>query len=225
MKIGIIGAGHIGGTLARRFRALGHEVAIANSRGPDTLAALAAETGATATTPAEAASGRDVVVITIPVKDVKSLRGLFAGVPAATVVIDTGNYYPRQRDGRVEPIENGMTEARYTATEIGRPVVKAFNSINWMKLLDEGKPKGDPKRIAIPVAGDEPAAKAKVIALIDDLGFDGVDAGGLDESWRQEPGRPAYGADLPRAGLLEKLAEAKAGRHPDFTGTPDSPRR
>lgn len=223
MKIGLVGAGHIGGTLTRRLRALGHDVAVSNSRGPETLQALGEETGAQAVTAAEAVQGRDMVIFTVPMKDVSKLGTLFAGVPPETVVVDTGNYYPLQRDGRIEPIEQGMTEARYVATEIGRPVVKAFNSINWTKLLNNGKPNGDPNRIAIPVAGDHPAAKAKVIDLIDELGFDGVDAGGLDDSWRQEPGSPAYGGDLPRDRLLEALQQASPGRKPAFSGKADSP--
>jgi predicted dinucleotide-binding enzyme len=217
MKIGLIGAGEIGGTLTRRLRALGHEVAVANSRGPETLRDLASETGAQAVTAAEAARGRDLVIFTIPMKNVPQHRGVFSGVPAEVVVIDTCNYYPRQRDGRIEPIEGGMTEARWVSTELGRPTVKAFNNINWTRLLNNGRPKGDPARIALPVAGDDAGAKAKVIALIDELGFDGVDAGGLDDSWRQQPGSPCYGADLPKAKLLDALKAATPGRKPEFS--------
>src|SRR3982751_2259293 len=123
MKIGIIGAGHIGGTLTRRFTALGHQVFVANSRGPDTLAELASETGAKAVTVNEAARAGQVVVITIPVKNVPQLpRDLFAGVPDDLVVVDTGNYYP-QRDGHIADIEAGLTESRWTSEQLGRPVV------------------------------------------------------------------------------------------------------
>ena len=217
MNIGIIGAGHIGGTLARRFRALGHDVAVANSRGPDTLRELANETGAQPVTVEEAARGRDLVVVTIPEKNVPSLpKDLFADVPASTVVVDTGNYYPRQRDGRIAEIEDGMTESRWVANQLGRPVVKAFNNIQSGHLLSGGLPAGDPKRIALPVAGDDPAAKGVVLHLVDELGFDGVDAGTLDDSWRQQPGTPVYGTDLDAAGVLQALADAPRERQAAF---------
>jgi len=212
MKIGIIGAGHIGGTLTRRLRQLGHDVAVANSRGPQTLADLAAETGATAVTVAEAARGRDVVVVTIPMKSVPRLpKDLFAGVGAGTVVVDTGNYYP-QRDGRIDAIEAGTAESRWVAQQLGRSVVKAFNNIRAQHLLERGRPKGEPGRIALPAAGDDAAAKAVVLGLIDELGFDGVDAGGLDDSWRQQPGTPVYAADLDADGARRALAAANRER-------------
>lgn len=143
MRIGIIGAGQIGGTLARRLTASGHEVSIANSRGPETLASLAKETGAKPVTAREAARAGEVVVVTIPQKNVARLPAdLFEGVPADVVVVDTGNYYPRQRDGRIDAIENGVTESRWVSDRLGRPVVKAFNSIYARSLLERGKPKG-----------------------------------------------------------------------------------
>jgi hypothetical protein len=216
MKIGIIGAGHIGGTLTRRLTALGHDVAVANSRGPETLAALAEETGARAVTVPEAARGRDVVIVTIPEKSVPQLpKDLFAATDALTVVADTGNYYP-QRDGRIAEIEEGTTESRWVSRQLGRPVVKAFNNIYARHLMERGRPPGASGRIALPVAGDDPAAKAVVLRLIDELGFDGVDAGSLDESWRQQPGTPVYGTDLDAAGVRRALAEASPERQPEF---------
>jgi predicted dinucleotide-binding enzyme len=224
MKIGIIGAGMIGGTLARRLTALGHEVFIANSRGPETLADLAAETGATPVTPHEAARSGEVVIVTIPEAKIRELPGdLFVGVPDDVVVVDTGNYYPRQRDGRIDEIEAGMTESRWVATQLGRPVVKAFNNIYFKHLLERGRPAGAPDRIALPVAGDRPEDKAIVLRLIDELGFDGVDSGTLDESWRQQPRSPAYVADLNAEALRRALAEATPERLPEFRATDRSP--
>ena len=220
MKIGIIGAGHIGGTLARRLAALGHDVSIANSRGPATLAAFAKETAARAVTLEEAARAGDVVIVSIPEKNIAKLpAGLFDGVPEDVVVVDTGNYYPQQRDGRIEPIENGSTESRWVADRLGRPVVKAFNNIYATHLRERGKPKGAKDRIALPVAGDDQRAKDVVIRLLDELGFDGVDAGGLDDSWKQEPGTPVYGTDYDEAGVKRALAEAKQQRTPAFSAT------
>lgn len=216
MKIGIIGAGHIGGNLTRRFRALGHDVFVANSRGPETLADLAAETGAKPVTAREAARAGDVVVVTIPLKNIPKLpRDLFADVPSSVVVVDTGNYYP-QRDGHIAEIESGMTESRWTSRQLGRPVVKAFNNIYAKHLLEKGLPPGSPGRIALPVAGDDKAAKATILKLIDELGFDGVDAGRLDDSWKQQPATPVYATDFDADGVRRALSEAKPDRLPNF---------
>jgi 8-hydroxy-5-deazaflavin:NADPH oxidoreductase len=217
MKIGIIGAGHIGATLTRRLSSLGHEVAVANSRGPQTLTDLAAETGARAVTASEAASGKDLVVVTIPQKCVPDLPSdLFARAGEDLVIVDTGNYYP-QRDGTIEAIENGTTESRWVAEQLGRPVVKAFNNIRAEHLLDKGVPAGTPGRIALPLAGDHETAKSVVMGLVDQLGFDPVDAGDLDESWRQQPGTPAYGTDHDAPGVRDALASAVATRQPQFS--------
>jgi len=224
MKIGIIGAGQIGGTLTRRFTALGHEVSVANSREPETLAGLAAETGAKAVTVREAAREGDVVIVTIPEAKITNLpKDLFAGVPESVVVVDTGNYYPRHRDGQIEEIEAGITESRWVAQKLGRPVVKAFNNIYARHLLEHGRPAGTPGRIALPVAGDDKAAKAVVLRLIDELGFDGVDAGRLDDSWRQQPGTPVYAADFDAEGVRRALAAAKQERTPEWRATSQSP--
>ena len=215
MNIGIIGAGQIGGTLTRRLTALGHEVLVANSRGPETLTELAEQTGAAAASVREAVRDRDLVIVTIPERSIPELPdGLFADVPDETVVIDTGNYYP-QRDGRIEEIEAGMPESCWVERQLGRPVVKAFNNIQAQHLMDLGQPGGAPDRIALPVAGDS-AAKDVAMRLVDALGFDAVDAGGLDESWRQQPGSPVYGADLDAEGVREALAEASPERAPEF---------
>jgi hypothetical protein len=224
VKIGIIGAGEIGGTLTRLLRVAGHEVSVANSRGPETLAELAAETGARAVTAYEAARAGEVVVVTIQEGRVPELpKDLFKGVPEDVVIIDTGNYYPRERDGRIDGIEEGMLESRWVEQKIGRPVIKAFNNINWVPLLREGKPKGTAGRIALPVAGDDPKAKSVVIGLIDEIGFDGVDAGPLDESWRQQPDTPVYGTNLDEERLKQALQQASPERKPKWRGTPNSP--
>lgn len=199
---------------------------IANSRGPASLAALASETGAKPVTVEQAARAGDVVIVTIPMKNVPRLpSGLFEGVPDDVVVVDTGNYYPQQRDGRIDPIERGTTESRWVSDQLGRPVVKAFNNIYARHLLERGKPKGAPGRIALPVAGDDKRAKDVVIRLLDQLGFDGVDAGGLDESWRQQPATPVYVTDLDSEGVRESTgpsAKPAASASPARPG-PGSP--
>jgi len=217
MKIGIIGAGNIGGTLTRRFAELGHDVTVANSRGSETLAGLASATGARAVSVRDAVRDRDVVIVAIPERNIPDLpKDLFADADPRTVVVDTGNYYPRNRDGRIDAIEDGTTESRWVARQLGRPVVKAFNNIYARHLLERGRPAGDPRRIALPVAGDDAASKATVMRLIDELGFDAVDAGGLDESWRQQPATPVYGTDLDVDGVRRALREAPAERPQEF---------
>jgi predicted dinucleotide-binding enzyme len=212
MRIGIIGAGNIGGTLARRLSALGHQVSIANSRGPETLAELAKETGAKAVTVEQAARFGEVVILSIPENQVPRLpAGLFHGVPEEVVVVDTGNYYP-QRDGRIKEIENGTTESRWVSNRLGRPVVKAFNTMVARHLLERGKPAGAQGRLALPVAGDDQRAKSVILRLVDELGFDGVDAGSLDQSWRQQPGTPVYGSDLDATRGRKALSEARPAR-------------
>ena len=224
MRIGIIGAGNIGGALARRFSELGHEVSVANSRGPETLREVEGETGATAVTAQEAARDKDVVVVTIPERNVPQLPDdLFAGVGDGVVVVDTGNYYPRHRDGPIAAIEEGMPESLWVARQLGRPVVKAFNNIYAQHLRDHGRPSGSSGRIALPVAGDDQPAKSTVMALVEELGFDAVDAGGLGESWRQQPGTPVYATDLDADGVRRALADARPDRPSEFRATPNSP--
>ena len=224
MKIGIIGAGQIGGTLTRRLKALGHEVHVANSRDPGTLASLAAETGAVAVEAKDATRDVDLIIVTIPERNIPTLpMGLFADMPASAVVVDTGNYYPRQRDGWIAEIESGMPESRWVEQKLGRPVIKAFNNIYARHLLERGRPIGSPDRIALPVAGDDARAKAIVLRLVDELGFDAVDAGRLGDSWRQQPGTPVYTTDLDAEGVRRALSAARHERTPDWTATPNSP--
>jgi predicted dinucleotide-binding enzyme len=205
MNIGIIGAGHIGSALATRLTSLGHSVYIANSRGPETLQDVAQQTGAQAVTAQEAARHGDILVVTIPLKNIPELpKDLFAGVAANVPIIDTSNYYPILRDGRIPELETGdLTESEWVQQHLGRPVVKVFNNIFADHLRNKGLPKGMAGRIALPVAGDDAEAKQKVMALVEELGFDAVDDGSLHESWRQQPGTPAYGADLPADKLRE----------------------
>ena len=208
MNIGIIGAGHIGSALAVRLVSFGHSVYIANSRGPETLKDVAQKTGATPVTAREAAQHGDIIVVTIPLKNIPDLpKDLFEGVAADVPVIDTSNYYPMLRDGHMPELETGdLTESEWVQQHLGRPVVKVFNNIYADHLENKGLPAGTPGRIALPVAGDNAAAKQKVMALVEELGFDAVDDGSLHESWRQQPGTPSYGADLPASKLREHFA-------------------
>jgi hypothetical protein len=224
LKIGVIGAGNIGAALVGHFTRLGHDVVVANSRGPETLSQLARETGAKPVTVEEAPSGRDLVVVTIPEGKVPQLpKGLFKNSPPNQVVIDTGNYYPRQRDVRIEGIENGMIESQWVEKQLGHPVIKVFNNIYAKHLAEHGKPAGSSGRIALPVSGDDPKAKKLVMDLVNDMGFDPVDAGRLDESWRQQPGTPVYTKDFDAEGVERALSQATPERKPEWRATPQSP--
>lgn len=217
MRIGIIGAGHIGGTLARLLTSAGHQVEIANSRGPETLRDVERQSGATAVTAQDALRDKDAVVLSIPMKAVKDLPGgLFASVPRTVPVIDTCNYYPRQRDGLIEPIEKGMTESQWVASEIGHPTIKVFNCIYAKVLGSAGKPKGDAGRLALPVSGDDPTQKKLVMSLVDDIGFDPVDNGPLSQSWRHQPGTPVYGNTTSVSGTMAQLEAASPTRQTAF---------
>jgi predicted dinucleotide-binding enzyme len=198
MKIGIIGSGHIGGTLTKLVAAAGHEVAVANSRGPETLDDLVAEagSGAHATTVEEAAEFGEVVIVAVPVKAYTDLPSdAFEG----KIVVDAGNYYP-QRDGQIAALDNDET----TSTELlaahlrGSRAVKAFNMMNYRPLGSEGRPDAPRKqRLALVLAGDDEQAKATVADLIDELGFAPVDSGSLAEGGRrQQPGGPLYNVEL-----------------------------
>jgi predicted dinucleotide-binding enzyme len=217
MEIGIIGAGQIGGTLTRLLTKQGHTVRVSNSRDPETLADLAAETGATAVWAKDAPVDADLVIVSIPQKNTPDLaEGIVSTRKPDAPVIETNNYYPQQRDGRIDAIEEGTPESVWVAEQLDAPVFKVFNGIFWKHLLENGVPRGTAGRIALPIAGDDPAGKQIVSDLVDSIGFDPVDAGTLAESWRQQPDTPVYGTDLDAAGAKKALAEASAERPEGF---------
>ena len=207
--IGLIGAGHIGSQVARLAVKSGHQVVLSNSRGPETLKDLVSELGenARAGTAADAAKAGDIVVVTIPLKN-------YASVPVAPlagkVVIDTNNYYP-ERDGKIPELDAG-TKTSSELLQAHLPtskVVKAFNHIYARELTTHGQPAGSSNRRALVVSGNDADAKATATALLDEFGFDAVDAGPLAESWRIQPGTPAYGPRRNKDELRADLAAAK----------------
>jgi len=195
----------------------GHHVSIAKSRGPENLTALAAEIGARSVSVADAAHAGEIVILAVPTKAIANLpKALFANAPDSVIVIDIGNYHPELRDGRIGAIDRGMLDSQWVAQQIGRPVIKAFNNIFAQSLLAKGVPRGTKGRIALRVAGDSLDARAAVLQLVDNLGFDPVDGGDLDNSWRQQPGTPAYCRDLEAAVLRRALAEADRSRIAEY---------
>jgi 8-hydroxy-5-deazaflavin:NADPH oxidoreductase len=209
MKIGIIGAGEIGATLVRQYTKAGHQVKVTNATGPEKLKALVAETGASAVMVKDVVTDVDVIVVSISSVAVTTLpKDLFKNVPENIPVVDTCNYYPIV-SGSIQAVLDGMPESVWVANQIQRPVIKTYNSIFYRSLLHSGLPKGAPSRIALPISGDDKQAKDVVSILVNDSGFDSLDCGSLQDSWRQQPGSPVYCTDLTLAQLKNSIGTAK----------------
>lgn len=211
MIIGFIGSGNIGSTLARLALDQGHSVVMSNSREPATLNELVTTLGehASAATAAEAAAAGDIVVVTIPLKN-------YDKVPVeplvGKIVIDTNNYYP-ERDGNIAALDEGeTTSSQLLAAHLpGSKIVKVFNNISFVHLAEQGKPAGTEGRRALPIAGDDAAAKQTVSDLVESFGFTALDVGPLAEGRRFQPDTPAYGPDLDAQALRVALSEASTG--------------
>ncbi|MDH2445110.1 NAD(P)-binding domain-containing protein [Amnibacterium sp. CER49] len=208
--IGLIGAGHIGSQLARLAVQHGYQVVISNSRGPETLSGLVAELGddkASAAFAEDAAKAGDLVVVTIPLKNIDSVP---VEPLAGKIVIDTNNYY-FERDGHIAELDDKQTT---TAGMLQRhlpqsKVVKAFNHITAADLTTDNSPAGDSNRRALAVFGDDESAKQTVVALLDEFGFDAVDGGPLADSWRIERDKPGYVVRDTAEQLRQHLADAQ----------------
>ncbi|MEA9788908.1 NAD(P)-binding domain-containing protein [Xanthomonas campestris pv. raphani] len=211
VKIGILGSGHIGKTLVRRLAAAGHDVKVANSRGPETIDSETLANGGRAVTAEEAIVDVEVVILSIPFKHIPAVAPLLSSIPSETVVIDTSNYYPA-RDGEIAAIDQGQVESLWVAEQLGRPIAKAWNAIGSGSFADKDKTAGDPQRIAIPIAADREQDRRVTVELVNDTGLDAVDAGSLSESWRQQPGSPVYCTDLTREQIPQALADADKAR-------------
>ena len=212
MRIGIIGTGNIGGTIARKLVNAGHEVRVSNAHGIAGAQRLADEIGASADTVEGVVQGVEVVILAIPLPAMRDLPGgLFNAVAPDVTVIDTSNYYPGMRDSRIAEIDQGMAESVWVSHQIGRPVIKAFNSVLAYTLAELGQPEGAAGRLAIAVAGDEVPSKRIAMELVNQTGFDPVDAGSLEQSWRQQPSTPAYCCDYDAGTMRTALAAAVKG--------------
>jgi predicted dinucleotide-binding enzyme len=213
VEIGIIGAGNIGSVLARKLARAGHAVRITNSRGPHTLQAFADDAKVTPVSVGDATRDVDVVILSIPLGRLPLLRDIIAKLPGSVVVADTSNYFP-VRDGPIPAIDAGQVESLWVSEQIGRPVIKAWNNVLAAVLEHRAMPAGVEGRLALSVAGDDHRAKAVVVSLAEDTGFDAVDGGVLAESWRQQPITRAYCSELSAVGLRSALARADRARAP-----------
>ncbi|WP_280250128.1 NADPH-dependent F420 reductase [Nocardia abscessus] len=213
MRISVIGAGAIGGNIARRLAESGHDVLVADARGPQAVAADVKEAGARPVELDAATHDRDVIILSIPFGKQPELADLLAGVSDDTVIVDTSNYYPAM-NGHIEAVDNGQVESVWSAQQLGKPIVKAWNAALAGTQQTKGLPPGTPGRIAIPVAADSERSRRTVMRLVDDTGFDPVDAGVLAQSWRQQPGTPAYCTELTSEQLRQALAAADKDEAP-----------
>ncbi len=206
MKIGIIGTGNIGAKLTHKFSAAGHAVQIAGRHHPQDLAGLARELGASATTLNEVGEGVDILITSIPFGRMPDLKPTIDRVPVDVPVADTSNYYP-PRDGRIPAIDAGLPEGVWIEQRMERPVARAWNAMLQVTLADKGRPKGSVERLAIPVAGND-SAKQLLEHLVEDTGFDYVDAGSVEDAWRLQAGAPAYCTELNADQLKAAIALA-----------------
>lgn len=213
MKIGILGTGSIGSTLAEKLSHAGHQVKVTNTRDMAELQKIATRLGAAAATIEDVVKDVDVIIFSIPFNAYKDLpKNLLQDVPEEVVIMDTSNYYPL-RDGELPGLQ-GKTESEYISETLGRPVIKAFNNILAYTFKHKGKAANEEGRIAISIAGDNEAHKKVAAEIVDITGFDTVDGGSLADSWRQEPGTPAYCTELNAAELQQALQKAEKGKAP-----------
>ncbi|MBZ5482566.1 3-hydroxyisobutyrate dehydrogenase [Priestia megaterium] len=211
MRFGIIGAGPIGSIISKKLVKNGHDVKIADARGIERLEGK--ELTGTPVRVEDAIKNIEVLIISLPIKAMPSIRNIIDQVEEEVIIVDTSNYYPF-RDGKIEEIENGVVESVWVSNQIGRPVIKAFNNILAYTLENEGTSEDSTGRIAMAVAGNEPSQKQVVMDIVYELGFNAVDSGSLSDSWRQQPGTPAYCTELTKDELTNALEKANKEKAP-----------
>ncbi|MED3867328.1 NADPH-dependent F420 reductase [Priestia megaterium] len=211
MRFGIIGAGSIGSIISKKLVKNGHDIKIADARRMEHLEGK--DIAGTPVPVENAIKDIEVLIISLPTKAIPSIRNIINQVGEEVIIVDTSNYYPF-RDDKIEEIENGMVESVWVSNQLGRPVIKAFNNLLAYTLENEGIPEDSSGRIAMAVAGDDPAQKQIVRDVVHDLGFDAVDSGSLNDSWRQQPGTPAYCTELTKAELTKALKKANKEKAP-----------
>jgi 8-hydroxy-5-deazaflavin:NADPH oxidoreductase len=210
MRFGIIGAGPIGSIISNKLVKKGHDIKIADVRGIERLEGK--ELAGTSVHVEDVIKNIEVLIISLPTKVLPSIRNIINQVGEEVIIVDTSNYYPF-RDGKIEEIENGTVESVWVSNQLGRPVIKAFNNLLAYTLENEGTSE-DSRRIAMAVAGNDPSQKQVVMDIVNELGFDTVDSGSLSDSWRQQPGTPAYCTELTKEELTNALKKANKEKAP-----------
>ncbi|MED5121673.1 NAD(P)-binding domain-containing protein [Priestia megaterium] len=211
MRFGIIGAGSIGSIISKKLVKNGHNVKIADARGIERLEGK--ELAGTPVGVEDAIKNIEVLIISLPIEAMPSIRNIIDQVEEEVIIVDTSNYYPF-RDGKIEEIENGMVESVWVSNQLGRPIIKAFNNLLANTLENEGTSEDSSGRIAMAVAGNDPSQKQVVMDIVYELGFDAVDSGSLSDSWRQQPGTPAYCTELTKDELTNALEKANKEKAP-----------
>ncbi|MGZ9869919.1 NADPH-dependent F420 reductase [Priestia endophytica] len=211
MRFGIIGAGPIGSIISKKLVKNGHDVKVADARGIEHLEGK--ELAGTVVRVEDVIENIEVLIISLPTKAMQSIRNIIDQVGEEVIIVDTSNYYPF-RDDKIEEIENGMVESVWVSKQLGRPVIKAFNNLLAYTLENEGTSEESSGRIAMAVAGNDPSQKQVVMDIVYELGFDAVDSGSLSDSWRQQPGTPAYCTELTKDELTEALKKANKEKAP-----------
>lgn len=211
MKFGIIGAGPIGASISKKLVKNGHEVKIADARNIEHLDGK--DIAGTPVAVEEVINNIDVLLLSLPLHVMPSIRPIIDQVGEDIIIADTSNYYPF-RDNQIKEIENGMVESVWVSNQLGRPIIKAFNNLLAYTLENKGTPDGTEGRIAMAIAGDNPSQKQVMIDVVNELGFDAVDGGSLSDSWREQPGTPAYCTELTKEELVEALKKADKEKAP-----------
>lgn len=211
MRFGIIGAGPIGTSISKKLVNNGHDVKIADAREIGHLEGK--EIAGTPVSVEGVITNIDVLIISIPLHVVPSIRNIVSKAGEEVITVDTSNYYPF-RDNKIEEIENGMVESVWVSNQLGRPIIKAFSNLLAYTLENKGTPEGTSGRIAMAIAGNDLSHKQKIMELVNELGFDTVDSGSLSDSWRQQPGTPAYCTELAKKELAEAIEKANKEKAP-----------
>jgi 8-hydroxy-5-deazaflavin:NADPH oxidoreductase len=211
MRFGIIGAGPIGSIISKKLVKIGYDVKIADARGIERLEGK--EFAGTPVRVEDVIKNIEVLIISLPIKAMPSIRDIINQVGEEVIIVDTSNYYPF-RDNKIEEIENGMVESVWVSNQLGRPIIKAFNNLLAHTLENEGTSEGTSGRIAIAIAGNDLSQKQVILDLVNELGFDTVDSGSLSDSWKQQPGTPAYCTELTKDELTKALKKANKEKAP-----------
>lgn len=211
MKFGIIGAGPIGASISKKLVENGHDVKIADARNIKHLEGK--DIWGTPVNVEEVITNIDVLFLSLPLHVMPTIRPIIDQVEGDVIIADTSNYYPF-RDNQIEEIDNGMVESVWVSNQLGRPIIKAFSNQLAYTLENKGTPEGTKGRIAMAIAGDDPAQKQVIFDVVNELGFDTVDGGLLNDSWREQPGTPAYCTELTKEELIEALKKADKEKAP-----------